>query len=276
MKKEYPLLLAAVKKEQQSKWAIGDALLAEVGKPSEQNMNDGSYEKLTAAAAYLELHGYEDYDPRALGFIRQTAHDFPKSRRHPDLSFYAHRVAGTPDMLDAIRKGARGKKIGGPYILSVRAAQRRVEEKEREAERERTQRELERQKKAVKEAREAVIKATDKAAARAKLAEQAEKLEAAKIAARRPPPARTGIITEEVEPQAVIESGVSADLGGLVVLVKQIDRKLTTELLSSVRESALDVYREDALTAMNLLKGIVDKLAKASPNKRGHLYVATG
>jgi hypothetical protein len=120
---QFPLTLEAIKEADSNQWAIGDALIAECGPPSERGAKDGSLEDLRAAAQYLASQGFP-YKVTTLSQLRVVASTFKSSLRRYGIAWGAHRVAGTPEYLQAIIAGApKGTKITQPYIEGIRSAQ---------------------------------------------------------------------------------------------------------------------------------------------------------
>jgi hypothetical protein len=99
-------IVAAAQERERSLWEIGDALLEECGPPSEDGRDNGSREKLEEAAAEIEQLNIEGYSAGRLYNLRKVAHNFPPDRRVPGVSWDAHRLAGSPEMLEAIIKHA--------------------------------------------------------------------------------------------------------------------------------------------------------------------------
>ena len=62
--------------------------------------------------------------------------------------------------------------------------------------------------------------------------------------------------------------------GDLKLAVKNIKKVATDKALSGMRDTALNVLREELLETMNLCKEILDRINKISPgSKRAHLSV---
>ena len=127
---EFPKTLAAVERaEGADQWAIGDALIEEVGPPS-------SYERLATCANELEQHGYE-YTKESLRQIRDVAYGFSKSVRRHTLSFGAHQSAGSIEMLNLVIKQAKNLKkpvtvkFTRATIKAIEEARRHTEQEER-------------------------------------------------------------------------------------------------------------------------------------------------
>ena len=119
---KFPRTIAAVQKRDRSLWEIGDALLAECGKPSEHGVNDGSYAKLGQAAAEIEALKIADYSVKTLSRLRYIAFTFPRTSRKEVLSWQAHEVAGSPEMLDAVVKVSGKQKVAVQVVRETRKA----------------------------------------------------------------------------------------------------------------------------------------------------------
>lgn len=116
---KFPKTIAAVQKREKSLWEIGDALVAECGRPNESSANDGSYERLEAAAAEINGLHIEGYSIDYLRKVRLCAYTFSPGRRHPGVSFSAHQEAKTPDRLDAIIGAAGSKPVTRDHVRDV-------------------------------------------------------------------------------------------------------------------------------------------------------------
>ena len=108
--------LEALQEAEESKWRLGEALLAECGPPSD----NGSYARIREAAEELRENGPE-YSARHLAQLRDVAHEFPKAKRRLSLPWSVHQVAVYPDILDAIVADApEGTRITRNYVAAVR------------------------------------------------------------------------------------------------------------------------------------------------------------
>jgi hypothetical protein len=139
----FPKTVKAARQHDLTAWAIGDALLAEC--KDQDNGQDG----YDAVVAELKEHGI-DHTNRYLRLLRQTAEDFPKSRRYdgehnsPVVAIRAHTAAGNPDTLDVIVKVTKreGYPTGLHYIESVLQQLRADESKKRNKARQQAERDL--------------------------------------------------------------------------------------------------------------------------------------
>lgn len=140
MKTKFPLVSAAIEALEQDKrnldgkrlWAIGDALIRECG-PGKATRgvlgHDGSHLKLKAIAREQAGFGRE-YSFKTLGQWRQIAEAFPTSRRHHDVLWSLHRMAGSPDFLDWIVEEC-GTDITYRDVEKVRKRWMQLEKKQR-------------------------------------------------------------------------------------------------------------------------------------------------
>jgi hypothetical protein len=127
-KLQFPETFEAAMRGENAQWAIGDALLKEVGKPPASSANDGSHAKIQAVAKELFENGVQIYSVKALAGMRQTAFDFGPNCRIPGIAFHAHRAAGDPDSLAVIIETVpEGRVITQPYVEQVRAHQRTLD-----------------------------------------------------------------------------------------------------------------------------------------------------
>jgi hypothetical protein len=137
---KFPHVIAAVEAreahlknvESADLWAIGDALLADIGPP---DAGDGqSTVKFTACATEIKRRGYKSphYQVSRLQTMRGVAHSFPRSRRHRDLSLETHREAGNPDFLDWVVE-TKGSDISKRDVMALRKQWRQIDHERREA-----------------------------------------------------------------------------------------------------------------------------------------------
>jgi len=143
---EFPRTLAAVQKAEGDQWAIADAVLFEVGPPSEHGVRDNSRARFDECAQYLRERGFE-YEPDTLREMRDTARAFPEAARAASCSYQAHRKARSPEMLaEAIRRN-NGNPPTTRFIEQMRREIREAEEaaeRKRQADRQRRAEETER------------------------------------------------------------------------------------------------------------------------------------
>lgn len=275
----FPRLLAAVQEGERSQWRIGDALIAECPgneKDGEDGVNTGLYRRIEQAAQFLFERGFEQYNTHSLGQMRRLAVVFPKNRRHANLSYGVHQSAGTPDVLDEIVAGSRRKFFGSEYVRAIRAAQRRAEEEHRAAEREAAAKEAERAQREMEKAREQAREAQSKEAkerAREKAEEAKERRDEARERARPAPKGKTGKPTARDVTVLEAEGEIEALFNEALKRTRQADKALTVNALAGLRESAIQMLREQAITGANMWQRIAERLAKVTTDKRGHLHV---
>jgi hypothetical protein len=274
MKQNYPLTLAAAKKNKSSLWELGDALLKEC--PA-----DSSKGTLDEVVTYLQANGQE-YTGEWLRQMRQVAAAFPPKSRRLELSFVVHQEAETPQMLEAVIKGApKGAVISHRYVRKIvdrirdheQRARREAFEKaqaKREAAEAKEREKLARAK-AAKDAteRKALEEEHREAAKRTEAARKAE--QAAKVPPRRQmpplqPPAETEV------PVLLAEATFTANAERAIVLA----REAIEVIEGSVHEltvKGVAGLTECALEAANAWKEAAQLVRKEVVDQRGHLSV---
>jgi hypothetical protein len=276
--KAFPLTLAAIKKADQNQWAIGDALLAECGPPSQNGVNDGSFVHLIEVAGYLLVEGYE-YSTTTLSAYRVTAQSFRPSARRANIPWAAHKVAGTPEFLDAVIAGApEGTSITYRYVENIRQRQADHARKEREeqaevarAAREKAEAEEALARKKVHEAQEAEEKKAAEAEVK-KAERQVEKARAKEEEVKVAPKKKDGPPTKEQVPLMVAEAQFLAQAARStkLALVATKDIETCLEQLSDVGIRALT---EAALEAANAWSEAAWMVRSEVIEQRGHLSV---
>lgn len=125
--RQFPLTFAAAKRAEKSQWAIGDALLEEIGPPHKGAKQDHAFK---ACAAELADRGVP-YSTDRLRHLRDTAHAFDLDRRRSTLGIEAHFEAGTPAVLDKAEALAaeEGVAVTTRYIRQVKKASKKQERK---------------------------------------------------------------------------------------------------------------------------------------------------
>jgi flagellar biosynthesis GTPase FlhF len=271
----FPLTLAAIKKAEQDQWAIGDALLAECGPPSEPSVNDGS--GLQEVAKYLFDQGYS-YSQSSLSEYRSVAFGFAAAKRR-NVAWGTHRAAGTSQFLDAVIAGApKGTRITAEYVKRIRQLQVDNERREREdaAEKARAERERAEEKEAQAKARAREAKEErEKQAAEAKLAKAKAETQRAKereqetktAPKKKPePPAK-----EEV-PLLAIQSQFIADAAQSVKLAR-LSAKRIKESTDQLNAKGVAALTEAALEAANAWTDAARIVRSEIVNQSGHLSV---
>jgi hypothetical protein len=281
MNEKFPLTLAAVKKGESSLWDIGDALIKECGPPSKNGIKDGGSSRLGAASEYLRENGGYDYGVSALKDIRITAFNFRPLARDPGLSFAVHRLARTPERLQAIIAGAaKGTKITCDYVEKVLQAQALQEEMKREADAEAARKKRERAEEKEAEAKRKEAEAKDeaqrvKAAKKAKEAEEKTK-EARKEekAVRTAPKPRIGPPPPESPEETTALLGNATFMANAARADRLADeaRESIVPLLGVLSPAACAAMVEAALEAANSWRKLAD-LVKKEHGSHEHLYV---
>jgi flagellar biosynthesis GTPase FlhF len=277
MTETFPLVLAAVRKaaeaERRSQWAIGDALIKEIGPP----VNGAHDKRLSQCAKELAAEGY-NYTVGYLRALRNVAFSFVSTLRRADVIWGVHRIAGTPERLEALIKTARGKRLTDVYARKLMNAARDEEKRRRMAAREKATAERERARRKREEAerneREAVSEAEKKkhktaqheAAKQEAAAKEAE--ERNKVAPKRKdvePPSADDV------PLLIVQQQFSVDVSTIAKLTMKMKKGIEPhipELGAIFINSAVD----DLLAAANGLRELAELLRKMRINKRGHLH----
>jgi flagellar biosynthesis GTPase FlhF len=274
----FPLTLAAIKTADRNQWAIGDALLAECGPPSKDGVRDGSYTKLKEAAEYLLGNGYE-YAANTLAQFRDIADAFSPSNRRAAVAWGVHRVAGTPEFLEAVMAGAPdGKRVTQPYVEGIRQRimdeQRREREKAAEKariERERAEQEEAQARAKAREAREE----EEKKAAKTKLAKAEAKTEKAKEKeqeTKTAPKKKPGPPAKEDVPLLAIQAQFIADAAQSVKLAR-LSAKRIQESSDRLNVKGVAALTEAALEAANAWTEAARIVRSEIVNQSGHLSV---
>lgn len=123
----YPLTFAAAKRAEKSQWAIGDALLEEIGPPHAGRRQEEAFEE---CARELKEQGMP-YSTQWLRELRNTAHAFHLESRASGLSIKVAQVAGTPAVLAKAEELAteEGVKVSKRFVEKVRKASKKQERK---------------------------------------------------------------------------------------------------------------------------------------------------
>ncbi len=112
---DFSQILAASDRREKGLWAIGDALLLEVGPPAK-----GDLARFRAALAEIHEEGLgEQYEVRDLRAFRDTSYAFPPGSRRSCL-WALHQAAGSPGFLDAILAGIPMKELTVKHMTELR------------------------------------------------------------------------------------------------------------------------------------------------------------
>jgi hypothetical protein len=271
---KYPLTLAAAKKRQdneaQDSWDLGDALLIECPLDSERG-------KLLEVARCLQENGCE-YNESTLGMFRRVAAEFPKARRLA-LAFSVHFEAGSPDMLDAIVKGApKGTPITVAFVQRIVQRirdheQRRLRERQAKAQAELEAAEAEEERARQEEAkakgkaeREAAVLKRQEAKARTKAARETRKV--TKAAPRK----KFTAPKKEDVPKLVAEAQFIAHASRSVALAREAAKDIKT-CLDELTAVGIAALTEQALEAANAWTEASQVVRSRVIDQRGHLSI---
>lgn len=119
---EFPKTFAAAKRAQRTQWAIGDALLEEIGPPRRGRVQEDQF---SACARELGEAGMP-YSAKYLGELRNIAHYFVASTRDAALTMSVAKAAGTPAILERAREVAdeAGENVTARFVHRVRQTNR--------------------------------------------------------------------------------------------------------------------------------------------------------
>jgi hypothetical protein len=99
---QFPKTFAAAKRSEKGQWAIGDALLEEIGPPRVGARQDHLFTECAAELA----EGGMPYKAGYLRELRNIAHKFNPELRNPGLGVQVAAAAGTPEMLAKVEEYA--------------------------------------------------------------------------------------------------------------------------------------------------------------------------
>ena len=127
MKPEYKTILDAMQALDQTRWDLGDALVAKCGAPDPTSAGYDGPGKLRAAWHYMLENGY-DCTLEDLSKLRRVAYVFRQSARRSDISWDLHAESGTPEMLQLITSSIpKGTSLTKSYIASIRKHRGRLQ-----------------------------------------------------------------------------------------------------------------------------------------------------
>ena len=100
VQRQYPKIFDAVRKAEKvwtgQQWAIGDALIDELGDPGDPGVNNGSKQQFEEISQALRDQGFDRYTVDHLRALRSTAASFPAGDRSQAVSWTVHAKAGDP------------------------------------------------------------------------------------------------------------------------------------------------------------------------------------
>lgn len=270
MKRSYPLTLAAAKKNEGSLWEIGDALLKECP-------IDGVPGKLVEACEYLQANGC-DYDLPWLSRLRQVAYAFPPNSRRKELAFKVHEQAGSPAMLTAIVKGAKGitvtKRVAEKIVQRIRDHEERVRREaferataKREAAEAKEREKLARAKQATTEKERKERQAEHREAV-----EQTRKAREAQQEAKVPPKKSLLPPTEDEVPVLLVEASFLADASDSARKARR-SKEAIAKCLDQLTAKGVAGLTDAALEAANAWTEAAQMVRKEVLDQRGHLSV---
>ena len=279
MTTNFPRTLAAVKKSENTQWEIGDALIAEVGKPPSPSVQDGSFKKLEACAKELLANGF-DYQLITLSNLRRIAFLFPAGRRRQAYGFDLHRAAGNPEIFDTIIGSApKNTKVTLAYIEDWKRAQELTHLRELEAEKKRRAHNAELAQREREEAQEQARKATS--ASERKAAQERETAAHRREQENRLPPKKKDIPRStpgpEDTPIMIAKMRFEAELGTVLSQLKKTTENIEPFIKAGVLSPAeIDLGVEQLLTIADAARNLADLLRGTQTDKRSHLSAIKG
>lgn len=274
---KFPLVLAAVQKAaehvRKSQWAIGDALVTEIGPP-----RNGAHDKrLEQCSKELAAEGFE-YSEKYLSHLRQVSASFSPARRRADISWEVHREAGDPDRLETLIKAARGKPLSRAYARKLIDAARDAERRRRQAAAEKASEERARAKRKREEAEIQERQATSAAEKKKHKTEkdQAAEQEAAAHAEEqknKTAPKRKDVAPPSPEQVALllVQQQFGVDVGTIIKLTAKMKEDITPRL-PELGAIFINSAVEDLLKAADQLRELSNLLRQHRTNKRGHIH----
>jgi len=245
---KHPRALAIAKKGESALWDMGDYLI-EIG---------GRDAKLAEVSEELSEHGYPQYTPQYMGMLRGTALAFNPVNRVYAVSWTAHYVAGSSEVLQAVIAAAKAQ---GRKGVSKRFVQQVMNGMDADHRAKRKGLSIRAEKAAVR----AEAKGDRKAAERNR--ERARKL---KGAPQRDPSKRIAPKPEDT-PLLVIKSKFMADSSEALALVKRMDKEISPHI-DDLSKAFITGSVEELLEIAENFRKLAAKLNRNQTNKRSHLH----
>jgi hypothetical protein len=255
---KHPRALAIAKRGESALWDMGDYLIEVAGKPKTDRTNDGSYAKIDEVSTELIEHGYPQFSTGYMARLRVIAHAFHAPHRERSVSWTAHEMAGSPEVLQVVIAAAKAE---GRKGVSKRFVQQVMDGMDADQRAKRKGLAI----KAQKAADRAAAKGDTKSAERNK--ERARKL---KGAPRRDKSKRQAPRPEDV-PMIVIKSKFAADSAEAAALVKRMDREISPHI-DDLSKAFIIGSVEELLEIAESFRKLAAKLNRNQTDKRAHLH----
>jgi len=247
---QFPHVLEAVAKGDRSQWVIGDALRKDI------NDLEGAT-RLVDCSEMLRERGFQ-YTVGSLKNLHTIALAFPASERRSDVSWSAHRAAGTPENLARVITALRklGRKATPENVDFVMQEWRDKERAEREK--------AERDAKAEADAARRRERDAKDEPAKKKAKQEREEAEERARETKRPPKTKTHVS----EPPSTTELEVMAAISGIDKDLRKIQRTMQTHLktidkhIDRIDADMAEQIREGGTRVLELAKQITDRFKK--------------
>jgi len=263
---KHPRALAIAQKGESAKWEMGDYLLEVAGKPKGDTTNDGSIRAIKEVSDELIAHGFPDYSVPFMSQLRLTAHNFPAFDRVKGVSWTAHQVAGSPEMLQATIVAAKeqGRDVGGRRAgegISKRFVKQVIDGLDADEKVKRKGLSI----RAQKAADRAEAKGDKEAAARHR--ERSRKLKGAP----RPDKSKRRVPSPGEVPLVVAKAKFSADSNDVRMTLKRMDKEISP-FLDDLTKAFVVGSVEELLEIADLCRKLAAKLNRNQSNPRAHLH----
>jgi hypothetical protein len=253
---KHPRALAIAKRGESALWDMGDYLIevagaSRMGRPTSDRTNA----TVSEVSAELVEQGFEQYSLAYMTSLRNVANAFPKVSRCAGVSFFAHRIAGTPEVLQAVMAAAKaqGRAVSGPFVNLVMKGM----DADQRAKRKGVQ-----------------IRA-EKAADRAEKRGDKEAAERNRTRARKlkgaPKPDKSRKPEAAEVPLMLVKSKFMADSATAKTWVKRMDRDISPHIDELTKAFVVGSV-EELLEIAELYRKLAAKLNRNQTEKRAHLH----
>lgn len=283
---KYEGVVAAAMQGENALWELGDEIIKAIGERAPEDYKpgsrDGSREKLKEIAAELVTVGIELYDEKSLAEARVVASTFKGSDRIKNVSFTAHKRAGSPHILRAAMVYAEetGKRLSTRLIDDFK---KRLAAEEKESRKEAHKDAIEARKEAEKEAalaKEEKRKANDpnsREDAARREHEAKERAKEAELLARqlKGPPSKSELAKKASRKEdvsiIVVKTDLSAAIAKAQALVKQMDKNVTPHV-DDLSPAFVTNAVEELLAVAEAFRQLAYKVQGGQVNKRSHIH----
>jgi len=263
---KHPRALAIAQKGESAKWDMGDYLLEVAGKPKGDTTNDGSMKAIKEVSDELIGHGFPDYSIPFMSQLRYVSHAFGASDRVRGVSWTAHQVAGSPELLQATIAAAKeqGRDVGGRRAgegISKRFVRQVIDGLDADQKVKRKGLSI----RAQKAADRAEAKGDKAAAERHK--ERARKLKGAP----KPDKSKRKVPSPAEVPMVVAKAKFAADSTDVRMTIKRMDKEISP-FIDDLTKAFVVGSVEELLEIADLCRKLAAKLNRNQSNPRAHLH----